>query len=407
MIVQDPAMVTSDNPAASRRRLRLQPYLTLEPVLLAALTLLAIVAFVAVSGLSRLYHAQQMSLGSRWFTRGVSDLDAGHFDPAVLEFHTALRYSRDNYSYQLHLAQALLGLNHTSESYAYLINLWEREPENGLVNLLLARLAARDGTTEQVQRYYHNAIYATWPNDRELQRREARIELIEYLLKIKADEQAQSELIALAANLGDDPAQQIRVGNLFMRAQDYQHALAAYLTALKLDHRNETAMAGAGWAAFETGQYSVAQRYLQSAIDIAPGDAQSRERLKTTELVLQMDPFSRGLSAAHRNRIVVDAFAAAGDRMKSCGISPSTTNANSGAKSTGSPAALSSPPNLADSWAELKPRINERGLERDPDLVESAMDLVFESERETAATCGNTSELDQALLLVAKLHEGR
>ena len=58
-------------------------------------------------------------------------------------------------------------------------------------------------------------------------------------------------------------------------------------------------------------------------------------------------------------------------------------------------------------WTELKPRITERGLARDPDLIESAMEVVFEIERETASTCGNPSEADRALLLISKLHEGR
>jgi hypothetical protein len=59
----------------------------------------------------------------------------------------------------------------SEKAYAYLINLWEREPENGLVNLELARIAAQKGDTEQALRYYHNAIYAVWPGDQEVQRR--------------------------------------------------------------------------------------------------------------------------------------------------------------------------------------------------------------------------------------------
>ena len=86
-------------------------FLAQEPVILALLFGLAVVCFLAVGGLSRLFHAQQDSLGNRWFTRGVADLNAKRFEQAVLEFHTALRYSRDNYSYQLNLAEALLGLH--------------------------------------------------------------------------------------------------------------------------------------------------------------------------------------------------------------------------------------------------------------------------------------------------------
>ena len=225
----------------------LRLYLTREPVILALLSVSAVVLFLAVTGLSRAYHAQQESLGNRWFTRGVTDLQAGRFDRAVNEFRTALLYSRDNYSYQFNLAEALVGLKRTDEAYAYLINLWEREPENGLVNRELARIAAQKGEAEQALRYYHNAIYAIWPVDQEVERRNTRLEVIEFLLRINAKAQAQAELIALAANIGDDLSQQAHVGDLFLRAQDYEHALAAYRLSLKANRHNPAALAGAGW----------------------------------------------------------------------------------------------------------------------------------------------------------------
>jgi tetratricopeptide (TPR) repeat protein len=369
-------------------------FLAREPVILALLFGLAVVSFLGVAGLSRLFHAQQDSLGNRWFTRGVADLNAKKFDPAVLEFHTALRYSRDNYSYQLNLAEALIGLGRTSEAYSYLINLWEQEPEDGLVNLALARIAAQTGGTNQALRYYHNAIYATWPGDGEQQRRAARVELIEYLLKINAKAQAQAELMALAANLGDESAEQAHLGDLFLRSQDYQHALSAYQMTLKSDRHDRAALAGAGWAAYETGRYPLAQKYLQAALGADPTDVESAARLKTTELVLQMDPFRMAFTSAHRNRNVVDAFATAGERLRACG----------GASGSAGPVAAQ--PSLGDSWAEMKPRVTERNLQRDPDLVQSVMDLVFTIERQTASTCGSPTGPDLALLLIAKLHEG-
>src|SRR5437763_5480792 len=100
-------------------RFDFRPYLTREPLILAALTALAVVFFVAVGGLSHLYHAQQQSLGERWFNRGAVDLKAQRFGDAAVEFRAALLYSRDNYSYQLNLAEALLGEKRTDEAYAY------------------------------------------------------------------------------------------------------------------------------------------------------------------------------------------------------------------------------------------------------------------------------------------------
>jgi len=130
---------------AGDRGLDLRHDLIREPVVLAVLSVATVVLFLAVTGLSHLYHAQHDSPGDRWFTRGVADLGAERFKNAVADFRSALLYSRDDYNYQLNLAEALIGLKRTDEAYAYLINLWEREPENGLVNVELARIAARTG----------------------------------------------------------------------------------------------------------------------------------------------------------------------------------------------------------------------------------------------------------------------
>src|ERR1039458_959425 len=53
---------------------------------------------------------------------------------------------------------------------------------------------------------------------------------------------------------------------LFLRTQDYEHALASYRLSLRSERHNERAKAGAGWAAFELGRYPVAERYLQEAV---------------------------------------------------------------------------------------------------------------------------------------------
>ena len=273
--------------------------------MLALLVALVVIFFLFVTGLSRAYHLQRGSLGNRWFQRGVADLKAKRFDAAVTEFRAALLYSRDNYSYQLNLAEALIGLRRTGEASAYLHNLWEREPEDGLVNLELARIAAQNGQTDQAIRYYHNAVYAAWPSDQEIRRRDVRLELIELLLRINAKAEAQAELIALAENVGGDRSAAEHIGELFLRAQDYDHALAAYQISLKSDRHNPAAMAGAGYAAFELGRYPLAESYLETAVSDDPNDRESDDRLKTTKLVLRMDPFRRQTSVAERNRVVV------------------------------------------------------------------------------------------------------
>jgi tetratricopeptide (TPR) repeat protein len=375
-------------------RHRLYPYFGQRPVILAVFTVLAIVLFLAVTGISRAHQAQRQAIGERWFRRGIADLSAKRYDAAITDFRGALLYSPDEYSYQLELAEALIGEGHPGPALAYLTNLWEREPENGIVNLELARIAAQRGETDLAIRYYHNAVYAVWPSDQEGTRQDARLELIELLLRIHAQAQAQGELIALAESVGPDPVLQERIGALFLRAADYQHALAAFNIVLKSDGHNLPALAGAGHAAFELGQYPLAEGYLQAAVTANANDTSSAERLKTTQLVLQMDPFQPQIPVAERRRIVVRAFQAAGERLKICRL----PGVASGVKTGGPP--------LADQWERLRPQITPAELRRNPDLVETAMDLIFRIEGEASTTCGMPTGTDLALLLISRMHEG-
>jgi tetratricopeptide (TPR) repeat protein len=388
-----PDIQNENSTVAGQPRFRL--HLTQEPITLIVLAVLAVVLFAWVGGLSRLYHAQRAALGDRWFARGVEDLKAHKYDPAVTEFHAALLYDRDDYAYQLNLAEALIGVGRTAEADSYLVNLWDREPENGVVNLELARIAAHTSDTQAAERYYHDAIYATWPNDEETKRRDARLELIEFLLDTLpsnkgARAQAESELIALEENAGEDPELQERIGYLFTRTLDYERALNAYRVGLRSERHNATIEARAGDAAFQLARYPQARRYLQVAVAANPADAQSAELLKTTEMVLEMDPFRRQISVRERDRIVVEAFQTAGERLNHCNLQKTA-----GAQT-----------NLVQRWAGLKPQITEANLRRDPDLVEAAMEVVFNIERQTSTSCGAPTGPDLALQLIAGLHEG-
>lgn len=390
-----------ENEEMAAGRLNLRYYFRQQPVMLAIVLVLVVIAFLFVTTLSHAYRAQREALGARWYNRGLVDLKARNFSAAVTEFRSALLYSRDDYDYQLNLAEALLGLKRAGagasygEAASYLINLWDREPENGLVNLELARISAQQGETTDAVRYYHDAINAVWPLDQEGMRRDARFELIELLLRINDKAQAQAELIALSENAGSDPALRERIAALFGRAQDYEHALAAYRLVLRADQHNTTALAGAGRAAFELARYPLAQQYLRSVLSANPNDQQTADLLQTMELVLNADPFREGISSEQRDRLVVEAFTTAGDRLQNCAVPKAPVPGPAGLQ-----------PGLSDEWTLLKPRITEVGLRRNPDLVNVAMDLVFRIERHTSTLCGAPTGQDLALLLVAKSHEG-
>lgn len=389
------------------KRLDLSLYFRREPVILAVLTGLAVVSFLAVTGLARLHDAEQQSLAEEWSSRAIADLDAGRYTIAIPEFHTALEYARDNDDYRLGLAEALVGLNRGDEAYAYLINVRDRQPDNGVVNLELARIAVEKKQRDQALRFYHNAINATWPENQETERRKAQLELIDYLLRTNARTQAEAVLIALGANAGEDAAQQEHLGELFLRVQDNGRALAAFSESLKLAPKDAAAEAGAGTAAFNLGMYPAARRYLEEAVAAAPGDAASAALLRTTETVLRLDPYRPRIRTAERDQAVMAAFAAAGDRLKSCGeLGDAKTTAGqtvqAGAPRTDSDAALDG---LAKQWTQLKPQVAARALRQDPDLANTVMNLAFQIESQKNTGCGEATVDDKALTLIANLHE--
>lgn len=367
-------------------------YAAREPLVIVVLSLSAIAFFVLVSGLSGLYQRTLSSRARLWSDLGEKDLGTGRIPQARKDFQVALTYSRDNFEYQLRLAQTLVTLRRTEEARVYLMNLWERQPESGPVNLQLARIYAGEGDVTQALRYYHNAIYAVWSGNAEQQQRSARLELVRFLLDHKAFNQAEAELIAVGRNLPSDASLQMDIGDLFMRVPDYERAILLYRQALKSNRHNPDALARVGRAAFEFGQYQLAERYLKSALAESPDDVQSAQLLATCRAVRKLDPYLF-LSSAERDRTVLRDFDTAGERLNSCMITPNQA----------------SNPSLQSfyaQWMDMKTRLSKNNLRLHPDWSSSAMDLVFDIERETSSGCGSPTGDDLALLLIAKQHEG-
>ena len=363
--------------------------------MIASLAILAVLAFLFVNRLVNRFGEQEKALARHLYEQGLAEQNAGRPEGAIEDFRAALTYSRDNFQYQLSLARALRDTGRTDEAETYLISLWEHSPQDGAVNLALGRLAARQRLLDKTLQYYHNAIYGVWASDADTNRLNAWFELIEFLLRQHAYPQAQAELITLAAELPPHPDLHLRAADLFARAQDYDHALVEYQRVLRFDRGNAAALAGAGEAAFSLGRYRAAQRYLQSAARLSPGDTQASQLLQTSNLIFDADPFSHRLSSTERNRRIRAAFSQAGERLDSCAQSKAID-----LKTESAPSDL---PALRERWGEMKTKLKR--LSED-DTADAAMDLVFEIEQETSKECGAPSGLDQALLLLAQSPAG-
>ncbi len=368
------------------------------PVATAVLALLAVAAFLLVSRLVTRFSEQQKALARHLYAQGDGDLHGGHADRAIEEFRAALLYSPDNFAYELSLARALRDTGRTAEAESYLVSLWERAPQDAAVNLALGRLAARQGQVDKAVQYYHNAIYGVWAGNADASRLSAWFELAEFLLRQNARPQAQAELITLGAELPHDPELHLRVAGLWVRAGDFEHALAEYDRVLQLRHNDPAALFGAGQAAFNLGRYRSAERYLQNVVKLHPEDAAAAQLLELTNLVIDSDPFLERISIPEQERRIRAAFALAGKRLDGC-LDTQPKLAADGSSPANAQPASSDLASLKTQWTALQPKVDRRA---DPDLLDSAMDLVFQIERQTSNVCGTPAGTDQALLLLSQ-----
>jgi predicted Zn-dependent protease len=372
------------------------------PVIFLILTLGAVAGFAAVGHLVARYNANQQARGRKLYAQGVAAAGAADYNLAIEDFRAALTCDPTNSQYQLSLARALRDSNdprRLDEAEAYLVALWQRAPQDAAINLALARVAAHRGSIDDAIRYYHNAMYGVWNSDADANRNKVRVELIKHLLKKNAGAQADSELIALAASLPPDPAAHLEAAQLFLEAQDYVGALRQFEDVLRFEPNSTAAMAGAGEAAYRSGNYMLAQRFLRSAVNADHADANVRELLATTDLVLRSNPFHSHISDAERNRRITAAFAEAQQRLSQC-ARQTGVNLVSSNSSVHSPLA-----DLQARWTDVKPDLAHLHSQAEADLPDAIMDVVFQIEQQTEATCGQPQGLDLALLLISEKRE--
>jgi tetratricopeptide (TPR) repeat protein len=358
------------------------------------LSIVLLAVFFAITGFTvRRYHATQQRLGGRWYQRGVAALRANRPKDAVDDFHTALIYRRDNTTYQMSLAEALVGANRLAEAEVYLRNLWVQQPGNGNVNLMLARLSANSHNAPQAVRYYQNAIFGVWESNPEHHRRQVRIELCNFLLGEGDRNGAESELIVLEEELPPDPALHTEIGHMFVEVEDYRRALQEFQQALKLNPKQPGAAAGAGEAAYQLADYTQARRYFQKAVELNPKNQEAAQKLEVSRLVLELDPFQRRLSQDERGRRTIAAFQQALSRLKQCAQS---RGVNLQTQKAAGPFA-----SVYSNVKKMQLKVGRRNLRRNPDLITNVMDLVMQMEETAQQACGTPPAPDQALLMIS------
>lgn len=348
------------------------------------LALIAIGAYFGTLAFANTIHETKVRMALSWYREGQRLLQSGHPDQAVAAFRKAAVNDRGNRVYTLALANALEKDGRDREALQLLLQLRDRAPEDPEINVELGRIAIRQSNVQDAIRYYHNALYGIWTGDEvDLRRTQVRRELIEFLLDQQAKDQALAEIMALSAHLGNDAASHEELGALFLRAGDPGRALAEFQSVLYDQPHNQAALQGAGQAAFETGDYVRARRFLSA---VTQPDPTTKNMLEVATLVVENDPLAPRLAAPERERRLLADFDRAARRVEECQ-----------AKTSGAPLTP-----VQQKLEALRPSLTAARLKSNPNLPFVALELVSEAEETTAKVCGQPHGTDLALLLIAQ-----
>jgi len=256
----------------------------------------------AVTGFyAKSFKEERSTRGQHHFEAAEGLLSEGEHADAIKEYRNALSYSKEEPHYRLGLARALFEDERYKETENHLVDLRGQDPTSGILNYLLAQLAAREGRVDEAVSYYRTAIHGRWEGQTEDRRLELRLELVELLEASGQEQQLTAELIALAEIMPEDQEVQHRLGSLMLQTGLYDRASSLFRTLLAEDPQDHEALLGRGAAEFQLGNYLTARTHYNRA-RLLHDDTTTNERIALCNRIIELDPTRRGISLRERFR---------------------------------------------------------------------------------------------------------
>jgi tetratricopeptide (TPR) repeat protein len=220
-------------PAADERPARLVARLT------AVLVGLAIV----VGCLNYFFGEERKARGEHYYQAGNGLLAKDRVDEAIVQFRNAVSASH-SLPHRLALGLALQKAGQSNEASIFLNEVLRENPASGPANLGAARIDAASGNLDRAVLHYQRAASGIFPDHPELQRFDARLELVEMLAKNNRQVQAMAELASAAAVTPKDAGALDRLAATDRALGDEEGACIAYRQALRLDRNDAAATKG-------------------------------------------------------------------------------------------------------------------------------------------------------------------
>lgn len=268
-------------------------------VLVIVLTGIAVL-FAFTTLVARWYKQEQQERAVSAFRTGQELARAGKHEQAIESFQNALAVSRSSTEYRVALARSLMQVGRKSEAALHLQEVLRADPAAALPNLLLARIAAREGRTEAAVNYYHRATFGYWPVDAQAKRLATRWELVDLLRATKQTKQVIAELISIADEAPASPDVQRRVAGLLLEQGSPNPAADVLRGVIRTQPSDVEARTMLGRAEIALGNDQSARDSFRRALQYDPGYAPARKQLALVTEALSLDPTLRGLSGAQR-----------------------------------------------------------------------------------------------------------
>ena len=387
----------TDIESSAKRKLILRDALTFL-----SLTLLTAILFAMTLFLFRSFASHREDLAKRWSDRGLAAISSGHPDQAIIALRTALSYAPGERSYELLLAQALGDAGYTDESYNYFLGLWETQPGDGLINLSLARLAARKNDTQAATNYYRASIYGTWEGDGIVRRRDVRLELARYMIAHHDLNDARTEILVAGGNAPGDVTLTLQLAQLLEQAGAPHDAFNYYKKILAREPDNDAALQAAGRLSYGFGDYESAEHllaevgrdHLARGSDIPPLSPELQRMLDNSIEIQALSPLKK-LQPEERVARILKARNLARERFESCNAQIATASGLTLPLQT-----------LGARWTGKEATVERSKLLHNIAEQDAVVQLIYDTETQTNQICGAPTGDDALLLLIAQSAKG-
>jgi tetratricopeptide (TPR) repeat protein len=224
--------------------------------------------------------------------RQALDLERrGSLPEAIERLRRAHSLERDDREYALALTGAEIEARQYGAAQIILNDLLENDPNDGRANLLAARLKIAESKFDEADSYYHRAIYASWPNPSDTLN--ARLELIELLLRRDAKKELLAETLVLESDAASNPAVARKIPELYIQAGAPRRARDAYQRLIAESPDNPDLYVALGRTQLLAGDFREARTAFLEAMRRKPNDRGIAALYRVATEAIELDPTPR------------------------------------------------------------------------------------------------------------------